>query len=454
MDRIGVVLKKKLKPNSLLSIFKVYGYAALLSSGAWMISIIALILIGILTSSAGKDVTKYQIVVTYAIAMASSLIVTGLLQLPLTRYIADLIFEKKENEVLPTYFGAIFISLLLGLIFSTPFFMWVFKGFSPYFIVGVIATFLTLSSVWIATIIASGLKYYNEIVLTYFISYLIITILSFFFGNSLTALVYVFFFGNLVLFTMLTILIIKTYNSDIFLKLNFFLDKNFYWSLAIAGLFYNLGSWIDKFIFWYHPLTGQEVLGKLHSSIVYDLPVFLAYLSILPGMAIFFFRLETEFAEDYILFYNAVREGASLRVIKIYKIEMIKSIRHSLLEMMILQSIIDIIIFVTAPGLFSFLHIPQLYLGLLLILIVGAMLQLVFMSILAIMHYLDRKKEAMILSILFFVLNASFTLISIYLGPSFFGYGYTLSLLIVFSISVFMLRSIMRDLDYETFMLQ
>jgi uncharacterized membrane protein len=60
----------------------------------------------------------------------------------------------------------------------------------------------------------------------------------------------------------------------------------------------------------------------------------------------------------------------------------------------------------------------------------------------------------MILSILFFVLNGLFTYISIYLGPEFFGYGYTISLLVVFSITILWLKKIMNDLDYETFMLQ
>ncbi|HFB53849.1 MAG TPA: hypothetical protein ENJ67_03875, partial [Sulfurimonas autotrophica] len=249
-------------------------------------------------------------------------------------------------------------------------------------------------------------------------------------------------------------LIIKSYNATIFLKVDFFLAKNFYWSLAFAGLFYNFGAWVDKFIFWYHPATGYAVLGRLHASIVYDMPIFLAYLSILPGMAIFFFRLEADFAEKYELYYDAVRNGGTLKMIRTYRDEMINVIRHAMHEIIIIQGIVDILLFLSAPQIFAALKIPQLYLGLFYVLTIGAMLQLAFMSVLAILYYLDRKMVAMWLSLAFFVLNTLLTLLSIDMGPAMFGYGYAVSLLIVFTASIVVLRNEMERLNYETFMLQ
>jgi len=207
-------------------------------------------------------------------------------------------------------------------------------------------------------------------------------------------------------------------------------------------------------IFWYHPATGYAVIGKLHASLVYDMPIFLAYLSILPGMAIFFYRLEADFAQKYDLYYNSVRNGGTLKAIKGYQNDMIYVIRHAIHEIIIIQAIVDIVLFLTVPYLFDFLHIPQLYLGLLYVLTIGAMLQLAFMSVLAILYYLDRKVVAMWLSISFFVLNTILTLLSIDMGPAMFGYGYTVSLLIVFTASMLVIRKEMDKLNYETFMLQ
>ncbi len=457
MAGIGFELRKILHEDRLLSLTKVYGYSAMLSSGPWVISILAIVLVGFINlANMGEvsDAFRFQVVVTYAIALASSLIITGVLQLPFTRYIADLIFNNKEDEVLPSYFGAIFLSWILGIPTIIPFYMWVFEDQSMIFIIGVVSTFLVLCGVWISSILAASLKYYNEVVWAYFASYSLIVLCSYYFGDSIEMLVFVFFLGNAILFVILMTLIIKSYNSSVFMKIDFFLAPNFYWTLGIAGLTYNLGAWVDKFIFWYHPITGHTVIGKLNASVVYDMPIFLAYLSILPGMAIFFYRLESDFAEKYDLYYDSVRMGGTLATIKRYRNDMVDVIRHSIHEILMIQGILDIILFLTAPTVFELLNIPQLYLGLLYILTIGAMLQIAFMSVLAILYYLDRKKEAMWLCISFFITNAVLTLISIDMGPAMFGYGYTVSLLLVFIASLVVIRNEMDRLDYETFMLQ
>jgi len=457
MAGIGFELRKILKEDRILSLVKVYSYSAILSSGPWVISIIAILLVGfvnIANYGADNNVYRFQVVITYATVLASSLIITGIIQLPFTRYIADLIFKNKEDEILPSYFGAIFLSWILGLPFITPFYIWVFEGQSAIFIIGVVITFLVLCAVWISSILAASLKYYNSIVWSYFLSYSAIVLLSIYFGETLERLIYIFFMGNAILLVILMTFIIKSYNSSIFIKIDFFLEKNFYWTLAFAGFFYNLGAWIDKIIFWYSPQTGYAVLGKLHASVVYDIPIFLAYLSILPGMSIFFFRLESDFAEKYDLYYNAVRNGATLEAITSYRDDMILVIRHAIHEIIIIQSIINIILFLSASHVFKILNIPQLYLGLLYVLTIGAMLQLAFMSVLALLYYLDRKRIAMWLSFLFFILNAVLTFISIQIGPAMFGYGYSISLLIVFLLSIIVIRNEMDRLNYETFMLQ
>ena len=457
MAGIGFELRKILKEDRLLSLTKVYGYSAILSSGPWVISILAIVLVGFINlANLGEisDAFRFQVVITYAIALASSLIITGILQLPFTRYIADLIFNNKEDEILPSYFGAIFLAWALGIPTVVPFYMWVFEGQSMLFLLGVVSTFLILCGVWISSILAASLKYYHGVVWAYFVSYSLIVLFSYYFGDNIIMLIYIFFLGNTILFVTLMAFIIKSYNSTIFMKIDFFLADNFYWTLAIAGLTYNLGAWVDKFIFWYHPATGHTVIGKLNASIVYDMPIFLAYLSILPGMAIFFYRLESDFAEKYDLYYDSVRSGGTLGIIQRYRNDMVDVIRHAIHEILMIQGIIDIILFLSAPTVFALLNIPQLYLGLLYILTIGAMLQIAFMSVLAILYYLDRKKVAMWLCISFFTLNALLTFYSIDLGPAYFGYGYTVSLLIVFLASLLIIRNEMERLDYETFMLQ
>ncbi|MCK5538257.1 MAG: exopolysaccharide Pel transporter PelG, partial [Bacteroidales bacterium] len=412
MAGIGFELRRALKEDRLLSLAKVYGYSALLSSGPWVISIIAIILVGFINialTGDGANGVQDQILITYAVILASSMIVTGIIQLPFTRYVANMIFANREDEVLPAYFGTLMMVWVVEVFLCIPFFFIIFKDQSTFFIVTAISTFLALSGVWISNILAASLKYYQAVVVAYAVAYGLIIVLSLFYGDTLEHLIFIFFLGNAILLVILMMLIIKTYESSKLISIDFFRDKNFYWTLGLAGVFYNLGVWIDKFIFWYHPLTGQGVLGELNASVVYDMPIFIAYLSILPGMAIFFFRLEADFAEKYDLFFDAVRNGGTLEMIRKYRNEMSEIVRHSIREVIIIQGIMNVILFMSAPSLFSLLNIPQLYLGLFYIVTVGAQLQLGFMSVMAILYYLDRKRIAMWLAILFFALNGLLT---------------------------------------------
>jgi uncharacterized membrane protein len=457
MAGIGFELRKILKEDRLFSILKMYSYSGMLSAGPWVISIVAILFVGFINLAAQHSSTmtaSFQIVITYAIALASSLVITGFVQLPFTRYTADLIFAGREDEVLPSFFATLLVSWAVSFTFGAPLAFIVFQDQSLLFVVVVIGTFLVLCGVWISNILAVSLKYYKGVLLAYGSSYGMIILASYYIGSSLEALILIFFLGNAMLLLILMTLIIKSYKTSYLVNFGFFTDKKFYWSLALAGFFYNLGSWADKFIFWYHPLTGTTVIGALHASVVYDMPIFIAYLSIIPGMAIFFFRLESDFADQNDLFFNAVRDGSPLDLIERYKDEMTRVIRHSIREIMVVQGIINIILFLGAPKLFAMLNIPQLYLGLFYILTIGAQLQLGFMSVLAILYYLDRRVVAMWLSISFFVLNVVLTFASIYMGPAMFGYGYAVSLLIVFAASLFVIRREMKGLVYETFMLQ
>jgi len=455
MAGIGFELKKILKEDSIFSIMKVYGYSALLSAGPWIISMVTIVAIGLVNiynfHNTGQTI-EFQVVVTYSIAMAASLLITGFLQLPFTRYIADRIYDGDENLVMPIFFGVLALNIVISLIFVVPFVNYLFYNQSLLFIVLAISTFMVMSCVWIANILAASLKKYKLVVSFYLIAYLIIYIMSYYLGSSIENLMFCFFVGTTLLFIALFFLIINAYPSKESMTFKFLSDGKFYWSLGFAGLFFNLGIWIDKFIFWYHPLTGYNVLDNMRASLVYDMPIFLAYLSIIPGMAIFFYRLEVDFAEKYDLFFNAVRDGGTLGRIKQFKYDMIFSIRISLREILIIQGIISLLLLISSEYIFEQLKIPLLYKNLFNIDIIGVQLQLGLMSMLAVLHYINKRYETLYLSLAFVILNLIFTLISINLGPEFFGYGFAMATLIVFIASVAVIRKALKELDYETFM--
>jgi len=227
-----------------------------------------------------------------------------------------------------------------------------------------------------------------------------------------------------------------------------------YVSLVFLGVVYNLAIWIDKVLFWYYPETSQAVIGPIRSSPFYDLPIFLAYLAILPGMASFLLRMETDFVERNQEFFDAIREGASLDYIQRAKQELIRCVRHGLLEIMKVQFVVFLIIWGMGSSLLQWLGISDLYESLLYIFVVAAGLQVLFLGVLNVLFYLDKRLVALGLTGLFLVSNATLSAWSLYMGLPFYGYGFTLSLLLVVVVGMYLLDGKLQKLEYETFMLQ
>ena len=457
MAGIGFTLQRSLKRGSLLSHAKVYTYAAVLSSGAWMFSIVSIIIVGYIsltTYQLSEETVQFQLIVTYAFMFSSSFMLSGFLQLPLTRYVADRIYEKRYEDILPAYFATIFVILAAGLFIMTPITFYLLPEQSLIFKILTLMIFIIVSLVWIANVLASSLQRYKAVVGAYFLTYSSIIVLAWFYGKNILLLMGAFFIGNFVLFTILTLLIVKAYPSRRLIDFRIFHPGTFYWRLSLSGFFYNLGVWIDKLIFWYYPMTGYYVIGRMKASVVYDLPIFLAYLAIIPGMAVFFYRLEVDFARSFQGFYDAITEGKHLGVIEEYKAAMNADVRRILKDILVIQGIIDIMLYYAAPFIFRALSIPYLYLDLFYVLLAGATLQLAFMTMQALLFYIDKRIETLFLSVLFFLLNGLLTYLSIDLGPEYFGYGYAVSLLIVFLVSLVIVREKFGRIDYETFMLQ
>lgn len=458
MAGIGFELKKILKKGNLASMLHTYALSAALSSGPWVISMIVIMLVGFVSFTISQNTVhsnEFQSIVTYVLMLASSLIFSSFFQLPFTRFVADRIYEKREHLILPNFLGLLLVLFVLGTLMIVPLSLWLFHSQSNLFLILFITTFLVLNGVWISNILATSLRFFRITIYAYAISYALIFFLSLWlerYGRE--GMLIAFLLGNLLLLIILVMAIINHYPSHYLVRFDFFDHKTFYYRLGIAGFFYNIAIWIDKIIFWYSPVTGTAVVDNLHTSILYDMPIFLAYLAIIPGMAVFFYRLEADFSENYDRYYDAVRQNGTLEQIRKERYDMIATIRLALREILIIQGIFNLILLMVSKPLFALLHIPQLYLSLFYIDLLGTQIQLGFMSVLAILFYLDRQREAMVLSILFFIFNAAGSWLSIQLGPYFFGYGFTGALLIVFVISLLWLRFTLERLEYETFMLQ
>ena len=456
MAGIGFELRKLLRKESYTGLLQAYAYAGIISSGPWVLSIVGILVIGLLSAAVvvpGTLITQFQVSVTYL--MVSSLVFTGGMQLAFTRFIADCLFEKKTELVLPNFNGMLLVVMVSGGVLALIVVLLLFPRQSDIYRVLMLAGFVELCGIWVATIFLSGMKLYKEIVQLFGIGYAITVVSAYVLRPlGMEGLLFGFVLGHFVLFTGMIQMTLRDYPSDRFISFDFARRGAMFPTLIATGLFYNLGIWADKLLFWFNADTSQVVIGPLRSSVIYDLPIFLAYLAIIPGMAVFLVRIETDFVEYYTKFYDAVRKGGSLDYIEQMRDEMVFTIRQGIFEIIKIQAMAVLALFVAGPALLRFLGISQLYLPLLYVDVVAASLQVVLLGVLNVFFYLDKRAEVLLLTAMFLSLNVTFTGMTLLAGAPFYGYGFALSLLVTVLFAMILLDAKLQKLEYETFMLQ
>lgn len=454
MAGIGFELRRILQKDTYTATLRAYVYAGLISSGPWVLSIISVMLIGVISIGyVIPNVMVRQFLVSVTYLMASSLIITGGLQLLFTRFLSDRLFEGRLQVITPNLLGVLLcVTVGSGLIGSALLLLFTDTPFVYRLLM--LANFVTLCNLWMVVVFLSGMKAYNRILLVMLTGYGCMIASAYFLRHvGMEGLLLALLVGHAILLFVFLFDILRQYPSERLVAFDFLRRRNVFVSLLLTGLCYNLGIWVDKFIFWFNPATSDTVIGPLRASLIYDLPIFLAYLAIIPGMAVFLVRIEADFAEWYDRLFQAVREGGTLEHIGQLKNEMTLSIRQGLQDICKAQGLTILLLFLFAPALLTKLGISNHYLPLFYVDLIGVSVQVVFMALLNVFFYLDKRALALELCVLFVLLNAGLTLLTLYLGPTFFGYGFTVSLVICALLGVFRLTDVLKKLEYRTFML-
>jgi uncharacterized membrane protein len=454
MAGIGFELRKLLRTESFLGLIRGYGYAGLISSGPWVFSIVGVLLIGVLRAGGGLAGRTDAFLVAITYLMATSLILTGALQLFFSRFVADREFDKRHDDVLPNLVGALALTTVVSGSLATAVLVGAFDGSWLYRLL-LLGSFVVLCDLWLLVVMLSGLKEYRWVLAIFFLGYALTVALSLSLqGYGMEGLLGGFFAGQVWMMLSFLALVARRYPAGKLVSFGFVTRKKSYPGLLLVGLSYNLGTWVDKFLFWYHPHTSEPVLGPLRASLLYDLPMFLAYLSIVPGMAVFLVRIETDFAECHARFYEAVRTGAPYSELERLKSGMVEAIRQGIYEVFKVQGLTALFLILAGPRVLRFFGLSLLHGPLYAVDLVAVGAQVLLLAILNVFFYLDQRGIALGLSVLLLVSNAAFSYVTILLGPPFYGYGFGLAVFLTGVVGLALLSRKLERLEYETFMLQ
>jgi uncharacterized membrane protein len=458
MAGIGFELRRLSRSGTYLGVLRAYLYAGVIGSGPWVLSILAILILGILSLGAiatASTVSDYQTSVTWLIAL--SLIYSGGTQLAYTRYVADRLFEGEGGRVLPNLFGILLLTGAPLLLVSIPLALWLLPDTSPGYQLLMIVSLNLLNMVWVLTVLLSGLKQYRWLLVLYFLGYGGSDALGFVLaraGFGIEGLLLGFVVGQAAILLGSLALVWREYPPARLIEFDFLRPGRLHLWLLPTGLLFNAGVWADKLLFWLSAGPGQRVIGDLHASMIYDKPIFLSYFTLIPGMAVFLLRMEVDFVQAYDHYYSAVREGGALTAIRAYRAEMVVTAREGIYDIIKIQGFTLLGLIALGPSLLAVFHIPALYFPLLAIDSVGVGLQLLVMAGLNILFYLDRLRTTALISAAMLIGNLGFSYLSLLLGPFYYGYGFVLAMLLPAVLALSVIDRAMDKLNYTTFMLR
>lgn len=456
MAGIGFELVKLLRERTYRSLLKAYGLTTLMGSGVMLFSLFSIGVICFFTLFAIPSIeTTQQFLAIVIYLFSTSMILSSLLQFTFFRFIADLVFLRKFDQITPNYLGVLCLQLGLSLVVAVPVIYFYFSEYSLYLQILLMSNFIVLTLIWISIVILSGFKTYRKISFAIVIGYSLFILLHFYWEQyrDLNTLVLEFLLTQSVLLVIMLYAIITTYPTHDLIKFDFIKKEHFYVYLVFANFFYNLGFWIDKFLFWSNDQTGYVVFSPLKLSPIYDLPIFIAFMSIIPASSVFMMKMESQFAFAYPKMMETIFKGKPRSEIHAQYQAIVLSGKETMTSVIKTQWFVLVILFLSSGYIFSKIHIGTIYLNLLFVVLVGGSLQFLVWCLLSLMYYMTKYKEAMILGGFFFLSNYFLTWVSLQAGPIYYGYGLCLSSLISILIGFILLNRNFRDIEYFTFMM-
>ena len=352
MAGIGFQLRRLTAPRTFSGLLGAYASAAAISAGPWIISIIALMVLTWLLHLAvpGDHIRLFTTSVTHVYAFA--LILTGPLQIVLARYTADCISLKQEDRIFPSFKGGVALAAVLSAVLGGVFFFR-FVHASVLFSVFAAGLLVYVSCILVASVYLSALRKYYGIVFAFAVGYgsgvMAAWQLALRFGvnGAMAGLL----LGHLVLFILLAVCIRAELKSGAGSAFAFMRSFVKFPDLMLCGLFYNLGIWIDKFLFWWLSESRMQVSGALFAAPDYDLAIYLSLLSIAPGMAVFILQVETDFSEKFHAYFDTVNQGGTMSAVLSAKHRLILSLRNGFNRLLKVQGVTTALLVIYADNL-------------------------------------------------------------------------------------------------------
>lgn len=453
MAGIGFRLTKYFSGKNVWDNLKGTLYSTVISSGPWLISVLSVFFVGLYAQHGlnRHDLYVFKCIISYT--FAASLLLFGAFEMPLTRYLADKLYMADIST-----FRGVFINIVTIAVITSGTLGYFFYAFFDWGIilrmicVGLLAAILI---VWSSMIFLSASKNYVKIVISFLIGGASSFVFSIVLGKQFALIGYIggYALGQILTAILLAQNVFSEYSDFEYFSLEYLTYFSKYKKLIFVGMFYYLGIWVDKFIFWYSEV-GDHVEGLFYTNQYYDTAMFLSYLTIVPSFAVFMVQVETDFYIKYTYFYRAIEDKYNLKFLENGIEEITISLKKTIVNLIKIQTFVSVICWYFSQEIVELLYLPSLMEPVFKYGVIGAFLQILFLISNIVLLYFEERKPVLINYLIFLISNLVLSGITVEMGVRYHGLGYVVSSLLTLISSFYFLNETLKNINYKTFMSQ
>ena len=456
MAGIGFELRRLIDDDAdLLQTCRGYASAGLVAAGPWIMTITGISILHAVAAwlAEPQPYNLFRAIVTYG--FVGSLIIVGFVQMAYTRHVADRIYSGEVGRALPAFLSALRMITTISLIVSASFAFAIRLPLDT--AVASVALFVVLTAGWLALIWIGIIKDHDALVRAYAIGLLASVGLTIIAGRvtdgtSAAPLIGAYAIGQATTVALIVLALLRGLPAGHPPERDVQRSIKTYPKLAATGLFYTLGLWADQIVVWFS--QGVHVHPGIAFHPTYDACRFLAYLTVVPALAINLVRVETTFYDGYRTFYGSLLGGASMGAVGRSKRDMLEVLRDGSLRLLRVQSAVTILVLIAAPQILNVMRIPESSVAVFRACVLGSLFHVFLLTTLLILLYFDRQTEALITTASFVTLNLALAAIWHERGPAGAASAYAVSSLVGLGVAGALLTRATQHLIRATFLEQ
>lgn len=169
MAGIGFELKKLFRHTGVFASLRAFGYATVITTGPMLLGVVLILgLMGICVLGKISSFDRELLICMITYVLLASVTVTSYLSMVVTRFTADMLFEERYEDVLPSFWGSALLMMVVGGVLWLVFLL--FSGAT--FVQGILlyVLFQELILVWHAMSYLTAIKDYRGIFRSFFVA--------------------------------------------------------------------------------------------------------------------------------------------------------------------------------------------------------------------------------------------------------------------------------------------